>query len=320
MWKNVKRVLKPYLRRIVQHFVMPPVRWYVRYAKTSVGKKFLWDKAINCHFRGFEPAKHNFIAKTFFGSKIASNSNDILGRYLYYFGVWEPNLTNWISQRLAPGDVFVDVGANIGYHTLLASMLVGDTGKVVSIEAFPAIFSLLEEHLALNHVRNVRAVNCAAWDGDGLVTFYTGLDDLPVTTTAMPQWAAEWHLENELKVGARPLSSILQADEIKAARLIKIDVEGAEWHVLAGMEPLMSACSDDLEIILEVTPSISETEGKTSEDILDFFAAWKFHPYCIDNAVNAYFASHASPPRRISDIPQGQTDVIFSRIDAEFLS
>ena len=49
-----------------------------------------------------------------FGSKIAGNTNDIIPQYIYYFGLWEPHLTRWIQRRLAPGDTFIDVGANIG--------------------------------------------------------------------------------------------------------------------------------------------------------------------------------------------------------------
>jgi FkbM family methyltransferase len=320
MWKRVKRVLKSPARRVVRSVAIPAVRGYLRYAGTSFGKKVLWDKVVGPRFRGLAPAKFDFVAKTIFGSKIASNVGDILGRYVYYFGVWEPNLTTWIGQRLAPGDVFVDVGANIGYHTLLASKLVGESGKVVSIEAFPPIFALLQKHLSLNRVRNVRAVNCAVWDKEDLVTFYTGSDDLPVTTTAMPRWAAEWGLEKKSQVAAKPLSDILDADEIKATRLIKIDVEGAEWRVLSGMTPLLACGRDDLEIILEVTPSILEAEGKTTQDILDFFATWGFLAYSMDNSETAYFAPPIGPPRRIGHIPQKQTDVIFSRIDAEALA
>jgi FkbM family methyltransferase len=320
MWKTAKRVLKPSARRVVRLIAIPAVRGYFRYARTSFRKKVLWDRVVGQSFRGLAPAEISFVATTVFGSKIVSSTSDILGRYVYYFGIWEPNLTQWIGQRLLPGDLFVDVGANIGYHTLLASKLVGASGKVVSIEAFPGIFSLLQKHLSLNRVRNVRAVNCAAWDEEDTLTFYTGSDDLPVTTTAMRQWAAEWHLERKCQVRAKALSDILDTDEIKAARLIKIDVEGAEWHVLSGMKSLMARCRADLEVILEVTPSTLEAEGKTTQDILNFFAAYGFYPYSMDNTEAAYFAATTSPPKRIEHIPQKQTDVIFSRIDAETLS
>ena len=62
---------------------------------------------------------------------------DLIQRMILHFGVWEPDVSRVIEQSLAPGDVFVDIGANIGYDTLLASSRVGPTGRVVSIEASP---------------------------------------------------------------------------------------------------------------------------------------------------------------------------------------
>jgi hypothetical protein len=55
------------------------------------------------------------------GWHITGHTRDWIQRNLYYFGLWEPNLSAWIESRLSPGDVFIDVGANIGYFTLLAA-------------------------------------------------------------------------------------------------------------------------------------------------------------------------------------------------------
>ena len=64
-------------------------------------------------------------ARTRFGSDIPVTTADLIQRYLYLFGSWEPNLTHWISARIRPGDTVIDVGANIGYFTLLAAHLTG---------------------------------------------------------------------------------------------------------------------------------------------------------------------------------------------------
>lgn len=72
-----------------------------------------------------------------------------------------------MAERLKPGDVFVDVGANIGYFSLLASKLVGPGGRVVAIEASPEVFDLLRRNLELNKAHNVRAVNVAISDREG---------------------------------------------------------------------------------------------------------------------------------------------------------
>jgi FkbM family methyltransferase len=287
-----------------------------------LGKQTLW-RVVLMHFLGLEPAKWDFTVRTIFGSKISASTRDAVGRYIFYFGVWEPNLTRWIRHRLLPSDAFIDVGANIGYYSLLASHLVGDSGKVVAVEGLPAIFSLLQRNLETNKARNVRAVNVAAWDREQMIEFYTD-SDLPGQTTAIPFWADKHELKEQTQVTAAPLADILTAEEMKAARLIKIDVEGAEWRVLAGMKSLLDSSRDDLEIIVEISPSALEAEGRAAQELLDFFRVLKFNAYRIENdySVNSYLnRSYRNRPSRILRLPTGseQSDIIFSRIDADFL-
>jgi FkbM family methyltransferase len=275
------------------------------------------------HFLGLEPPTWDFTVRTIFGSKISANTRDAVGRYIFYFGVWEPNLTRWIRHRLLPGDAFIDVGANIGYYSLLAAHLVGDSGKVVAVEGLPAIFSLLQRNLETNKTRNVRAVNAAAWDRKQMIEFYTD-SDLPGQTTAIPFWADKHELKEQTQVTAVPLTDILTAEEMKVTRLIKIDVEGAEWRVLAGMKSLLASSRDDLEIIVEISPSALEAEGRKAQDLMDLFGILGFNAYHIENdySVNSYLnGRYGSRPSRVQRLPAGseQSDIIFSRIDADFL-
>ena len=92
-------------------------------------------------FRAYNKAlrilRPEHLATTYFGARIYCDPRDLIQRMILHFGVWEPDVSRVIEQSLAPGDVFVDIGANIGYDTLLASSCVGPTGRVVSIEASP---------------------------------------------------------------------------------------------------------------------------------------------------------------------------------------
>lgn len=301
--------------------VIPAVRGYIRYLPIVIGKEKAWS-IVGIHHYGLEPPKWDFTVRTVFGTRFSANTRDTIGKYIYYFGIWEPNLTRWIERRLAPGDGFIDVGANMGYYTLLACRLVGESGRVVSVEAHPAIFAAFEHNLKINDVHNVRAVNCAAWDAEETLTIYTEPEDLPGQTTVMPAWAGKYHLESQSRVRAAPLSAILKPEEFRAARLIKIDVEGAEWRTLCGMKPLMADCRDDLEIMIEVNSKMLEVEGRTPQDVLDFFRAYGFHAYSVENDYlrERYLYREATQaPRRIERITTEQADVIFSRIDAESL-
>ena len=309
------------VRPILRLLTIRPLRFYFRYFPFSFGKLALWKRTA-AHLWWLES---HVKARTVFGSDLRVDANDIVGKYIYYFGKWEPNLTSWISQRLKPGDVFIDVGANVGYFSSLASKLLGDSGKVVAVEALPETFGRLKENLEMNGARNVRFANAAAWHKEEQVKIFTQPENPSGTTTLIQDWAVQWHLQQHVEVTAKPLPAILTPDEIKQARLIKIDVEGAEWNVVSGMASMMPACRHDLEIIMEVSRSMLEAHGKTGQDLLNVFSGWGFHPYHIVNDYSpaAYITQNAPPrPKRIERIfeePGDQMDVIFSRIDAASL-
>src|SRR5450755_115400 len=106
--------------------------WMIRNVPTRPLKRLIWSLVRRREF--------SFETMTSRGWRVRGNTTDWIQRQLYYFGLWEPNLSAWIERRLSTGDVFVDVGANVGYFTLLAAGVVGKTGKVVAIEPMPEIF------------------------------------------------------------------------------------------------------------------------------------------------------------------------------------
>lgn len=320
MKETIKLALNssPALKTVMRPLLILPLRTYFRYGPSPFAKKMLW-KYVAAHLWWLESRA---MGETSFGSTMRLDAHDPVGRFIYYFGFWEPNLTSWIKDRLLPGDVFIDVGANIGYYSLLASKLVGESGKVVAVEALPQIFNTLANNIKVNSANNVRPVNMAVWDKEEMLQIFTEPSSPSGTTTLVEQWADQWHLQAFCRVPAAPLPAILSADEVNRARLIKIDVEGAEWHVISGMKPLIGSCRQDLEIIVEVAPKMLEAEGRTGQDLLDLFAGWGFFPYRIENdySAEAYISRRAPVrPERIDAIPTttDQTDMIFSRVNAK---
>ena len=75
-----------------------------------------------------------------FGSVFHCNTRQFVQRRIRFFGIFEHNLTYYTLSKLREGDLYVDVGANIGYFSLLASQCVGPTGKVIAVEADPETF------------------------------------------------------------------------------------------------------------------------------------------------------------------------------------
>lgn len=102
------------------------------------------------------------------GGKLVVDTGDVVGRVLTASGVWELHVTEAFRRRLAPGDVCIDIGAHIGYYTLLASKLVGPGGHVYAFEPSPGVYGRLEKNLVRNDttLRQERAttqVCCTSW-------------------------------------------------------------------------------------------------------------------------------------------------------------
>lgn len=307
------------LRDCFIHLLIPFVRTYVRYSPWTTGKQSFWTRIVDPYFAWHA---HHFQVPTIFGSYIAGDARDIIQQYIYYFGIWEPNLTHWMAERLKAGDTFIDVGANVGYYTLLASKLVGKNGAVVAIEASPQIFKTLQRNLALNYTENVRAVNIAVYHSKTVLKVFHGSEYEVGQTTIVEGQALERGFEVACEVDAAPLSTILRRDEMQNARLIKIDVEGAEWSVVEGMRPLLDSGRSDLEIIIEIKPECLAGRGKEPDDLLSILADAGFCAYHLENDYSAlsYIVRDGDRrPMRIRDRIECSTDVIFSRHDSDHL-
>lgn len=198
------------------------------------------------------------ITRTRHGDLVAVTTSDLIQRFLYLHGVWEPYLTAWIRGRLTRGDTFIDVGAHTGYYTLLASRLVGAPGRVVAIEASPAFHTSLTEAVQRNACHKVRTVNAAAADTARTLTFYLqDTANLGNTSAVQPKTS-----HSSFQIGALPLPEILSPHELAAARLIKIDFEGAEAFLMEGLAPVLGNLRPDVELVIEVTPDPWRSRGR----------------------------------------------------------
>lgn len=304
------------VRAVVAQAAARPARNYVRHVPGTALKptlvRQLLEPALRRHPR-------DFVVRTRDGFAIAGNTRDMIQRYLYVFGVWEPHLTAWMRRRLTPGATLLDVGANIGYFSLLGSHLVGPTGRVVSIEALPATYAQLLANLDRNEAGNVRPLNVAASTDHGTLTLYGGEVHNSGTTTSIPR--------DELavvgQVPAAPLDDILTDDEVAGLRLVKIDVEGAELEVLQGMTNTLERAPEDLEVIVEVSPDDLRRTGHDTEEPIRLLGQFGFVPYHLPNDYRPVSYLEASPvvaPSRLTGRLDARTDLVFSRVDAPMLS
>jgi len=299
-------VTKHRVKRAIAFSAFFVARNYVRFIPLKWGKLRLYELCRD--YINFYDVRQ--VVRTTEGLELLCSSEDLIQSTIMYFGMWDPHITRYLRERLRPGDVLIDVGANIGYYTLLGSRLVGPAGRVVAIEASPRTFGALRDNIRRNAAQNVRAVNAAASRWRGSVQVFAGTPDNIGGTSIMPRHGAA-----EATVDAFPLAELLTSDELSAASVIKIDVEGAEADVLRGLLDSAHLLGEETEIIVEVTPDWLTGSDSSPESLLNEFRGLGFNTYELRTLSRAeYLTEPARTVRRRIDTPiTEQTDVLLSR-------
>ena len=169
---------------------------------------------------------------------------------------------DFLKAYLKPGDVVVDVGANIGNITLTSAALVGNSGKIISIEPHPVIFKYLSGNISLNNFTNIDIINIAVSDFNGVIYFSNkACDD-----------QNEVVKEGNLKVNTMTLDEIL-IKSIKSIDLLKIDVEGFELNVLKGASSILDKTKC---IYYESEEKHFKKYGYTTGDLIDMLQSVGF--------------------------------------------
>jgi FkbM family methyltransferase len=303
-----ERLKRSPLFRFAARRLLRVCRPYVR-LEHAPGRRWLWHRLL---WR-LMWAEGRCRARTCYGAKLEVDASDIVGSYIAYFGVWEPNLTHWLQRRLRPDDVFVDIGANVGYFTLLASRLVGTGGGVVAFEPFPLTNAALRRNAVANGAENVRLEDVAVWKSSAEVVVFGASDRIVGGTTLDPAWADRWSFDTQVAVSAEPLWGLLSDDEVSRAAVLKVDVEGSELEVLEGMEPLLPRLRDDVAIIIEL-------EGDAVKVATEALGRFGFEAFVIANdySADSYLSPRLTAPRPLASraVSHGwQVDVIFARPD-----
>ena len=149
-------------------------------------------------------------------------------------GRWEVEEADRLRDLLHPGMTFVDVGAHVGYMTLLGARAVGPAGRVVAVEPSPANAALLRANLASNGVSNVEVVEAAALDRDGRAT----LSLSPWNTGDNRAYPVAQDME-QIEVAAVRLDGVLGPDA--RVDVVKVDTQGTDHRAIRGMYATLAA-------------------------------------------------------------------------------
>jgi FkbM family methyltransferase len=148
----------------------------------------------------------------------------------YWLGSYEYEKQLLFEQTITEGSVVFDIGAHVGFYTLLASVLVGTSGKVVAFEPLPRNLFYLHEHLRLNQLQNVMVMEAAVSEASRVTSF----DESSTSFTGRIS------PEGKLQVKTVALDALTSTGKIPMPTHIKIDVEGAELSVLCGAQETLN--------------------------------------------------------------------------------
>jgi FkbM family methyltransferase len=169
------------------------------------------------------------------------NENHIL-HYLRAGGAYEPDVTNLLRLALRPGDVFVDIGANVGYFSVLGGLLVGPEGRVVSVEPDAGNIARIRLHAGLNGLEAIDIVDRPLAETERQAEFFFNARSSGGNALWDP---VAFNGDEGMRGGARmmtttTLDAVMAARGLDTARLVKIDTEGAEQLILRGAANLLS--------------------------------------------------------------------------------
>lgn len=177
----------------------------------------------------------------------------------YLLGKAEEPLQNLLQLWLSPGMTVYDVGANVGFLTVIAARLVGDSGKVYAFEPVSSLANQAEYNANLNEFRQVAIYRNALGNRDGEAAFQLASD---VMTGALVSKQTAESLGSTVAVEVRKLDTLVEIDKLAPPDLIKIDVEGAEADVLDGGS----------EVLPEARPLLIIEVHSTSDAVADRLA------------------------------------------------
>lgn len=218
------------------------------------------------------------------GARLHCDLRDELSRVLFYRGWMDSSLEYWMRGWLHAGDLYVDVGAHIGYLAALAARAVGPTGRVVAFEPATSTHQKLAAAFRGPRFAHVETVNAVVAAKHGETMFHT----------ATGQWAHQAYRSSVHPAAGLAASGVVRTvalDDVfpeGRIRLLKVDVEGGELAVIQGARQLLDERRCDA-LVVELNPSALSRAGASIESLVSAIGRSGYAPHriCDDGTVEA---------------------------------
>lgn len=200
---------------------------------------------------------------------------DVIGRHLYKYRRYEPELAATLAHHLDLGsaEIMVDIGANMGWYSLLVSRLSKGRCRVLAFEPDPENFARLKDNLALNQVTQVTAFNLAVGETAATLQLHRY-----GKSNAGRHSLVDLHDGETIPVQVIALDDFWQTQDLPTGpiRLLKMDIEGYEVFALRGARAVLERCE---WLLLEHSPAYLARSGADIHALIDLLLAAGFTPY-----------------------------------------
>ena len=200
--------------------------------------------------------------------------NNYHGTAPMYYGSYALLVIEVMKRLLHPGDVFLDVGANIGYLSAVAAGLVGKSGEVHCFEPVPAYFYRLQRLAELNPEYEIVSNARAAGETAGTCRIYITRE--PGQNTMVPSYKSEEEVTFSLEVPVLRLDSYIERHNVSKIKLIKIDAEGYEFPILKGLRRQFEQKSFRPAIICEIAPRAYSLMNTSLNELSQYMAQFGY--------------------------------------------
>ena len=196
---------------------------------------------------------------------------DVLGRHLYKYGLHEPENSKFLLQtiKLGDGDIAIDIGANLGWYSVLLNRISESGSLVFAFEPDPNNFELLEFNVTKNDCSNVKAFNKAASDKNETLSLYKYPEKNRGRHSLLPHKDAQ-----KVDVSAVCLDAFLDSELHSKVKFIKIDIEGYEFYALRGARNILKNCP---MVMMEFSPHLYPEPSHATE-LVQFMVNLEFVP------------------------------------------
>jgi len=246
--KIVKEYLPSFLVRMLRKLREYTAVKIIRKYQSFQLKSFTDEKQIEVLFEGIRAVV------------LIKPNNGWVDNYIFLNSIHEPDILKIIKDNVNEGDAVVDVGANIGQHTLFLAKFVGDSGFVYAFEPLLSNTNSIQKSLTLNNINNVKVETMAVGEEDRNVKIY-----VPVTANDRSSRELVGVVSDQYEeVGMVSLDNYFKNKKID---FIKIDTEGFESEVLAGAKEIISRYMPT--ILLEYAPKFYKKRNIDGNDLLN---------------------------------------------------